>query len=78
MVLSAPHSCSRSEQLRSLYPKSAENVRQEFPELVKSAKKGAILNGVIFTALAPLALVFDTLAFFFFFFLEGQITEPST
>ena len=48
-----------------MYPKSwpAENVRQEFTELVKSAKKGAILNGVISTALAPVALVFDTLTF---------------
>ncbi|KAH9919861.1 uncharacterized protein B0H18DRAFT_1026507 [Fomitopsis serialis] len=41
----------------------AENVRQEFTELVKSAKKGAIMNGVISTCLAPFALAFDTLTF---------------
>ncbi|KZT71868.1 hypothetical protein DAEQUDRAFT_763366 [Daedalea quercina L-15889] len=52
-------------ELRFLYPNSwpAENVRQEFTELVKSAKKGAILNGVISTCLAPFALAFDTLTF---------------
>ncbi|KAH9833281.1 uncharacterized protein C8Q71DRAFT_774876 [Rhodofomes roseus] len=53
------------KELRFLYPKSwpAENVRQEFTELVKAAKKGAIMNGVISTCLAPFALAFDTLTF---------------
>lgn len=53
------------KELRFVYPRSwpAEHVRQEFTELVKSAKKGAIMNGVISTSLAPFALAFDCLTF---------------
>ncbi|PCH35369.1 hypothetical protein WOLCODRAFT_139869 [Wolfiporia cocos MD-104 SS10] len=53
------------KELRFVYPSSmpAEHVQQQFTELVKSAKKGAIMNGVIATSLAPFALAFDTLTF---------------
>ncbi|CCL99571.1 uncharacterized protein FIBRA_01589 [Fibroporia radiculosa] len=53
------------KELRFVYPASwpADNVQQEFTEQVKSAKKGAIMNGVIATSLAPFALAFDTLTF---------------
>ncbi|OSX60921.1 hypothetical protein POSPLADRAFT_1034491 [Postia placenta MAD-698-R-SB12] len=53
------------KELRFVYPRSwpAEHVREDFTQLVKSAKKGAIMNGIIATSMAPFALAFDTLTF---------------
>ncbi|KZT03752.1 uncharacterized protein LAESUDRAFT_728775 [Laetiporus sulphureus 93-53] len=53
------------KELRFVYPSSwaATDVQKQFTDLVKSAKKGAIMNGVISTCLAPVALAFDTLTF---------------
>jgi len=53
------------KELRFVYPSSwsADHVREEFTQLVKSAKKGAIMNGVIATSIAPFALAFDCLTF---------------